>query len=100
MEALGYRLDDVNQGYNLSPIMVIFEGLLKGGQIKFCGDNNLLKQHLLNTAIKQQLETRRMKPVKIDARAHIDGFVSVIDALTVRDKWYEQLGALLKNDGI
>lgn len=41
-----------------------------------------------------------MKPVKIDARAHIDGFVSVIDALTVRDKWYEQLGALLKNDGI
>lgn len=100
MEALGYRLDDVNQGYNLSPIMVIFEGLLKAGQIKFCGNNNLLKQHLLNTAIKQQLETRRMKPVKIDARAHIDGFVSLIDALTVRDKWYEQLGALLKNEGI
>lgn len=30
-------------------------------------------------------------------RAHIDGFVSVIDAMTVRQKYHEEVGELLKN---
>lgn len=35
--------------------------------------------------------------VKIEQRAHIDGFVSVIDAMTVRQKYWEECGELLKN---
>ena len=47
--------------------------------------------------MKQNEETRKIRPVKIDARTHIDGFVAVIDALTVRQKWYEDIGAQLRN---
>ena len=43
-------------------------------------------------------ETRKIRPVKIDPRTHIDGFVAVIDALTVRQKWYDAIGAQLKNE--
>lgn len=39
-----------------------------------------------------------MKPVKIEPRKHIDGFMSVIDALTVRSKYYAKLAKQLKND--
>ena len=40
---------------------------------------------------------RKFRPVKIEQRAHIDGFVSVIDAMTVRQKYWEECGELLKN---
>jgi hypothetical protein len=43
------------------------------------------------------METRKFRPVKIANNARIDGFVSVIDALTVRQKWHNELGELLKN---
>jgi len=47
--------------------------------------------------MKQNIETRRIRPVKIESRAHIDGFVSVIDAMTVRQKYYSEVGEMLKN---
>lgn len=37
--------------------------------------------------------------MKIEQRARIDGFVSVIDALTVRQKYYNEIGEMLKNAG-
>jgi hypothetical protein len=48
--------------------------------------------------MKQNEETRKIRPVKIDPRTHIDGFVAVIDALTVRQKWYDQIGEQLRNE--
>lgn len=48
-------------------------------------------------ALKQNLETRKFRPIKIEQRARIDGFVSVIDAMTVRQKYNAKLGELLKN---
>ena len=62
------------------------------------GTNNVLKAHFLNVAMKQDEESRKIRPVKIDARTHIDGFVAVIDALTVRQKWYDQIGEQLRNE--
>ena len=62
-------------------------------------DNNLLKAHFLNVALKHNMETRKFRPVKIEQRARIDGFVSVIDALTVRQKYYNEIGEMLKNAG-
>lgn len=53
-----------------------------------------------NTTTKKQkhnMETRKFRPIKIEQRAHIDGFVSVIDAMTVRQKYWEECGELLKN---
>ena len=41
----------------------------------------------------------RMKPVKIDRRAHIDGAVAVFDAFTVKAKYHNEIGRLLENRG-
>lgn len=73
------------------------DGLIRDGTLRL-GKNNLLQAHFLNVAMKQNAETRKIRPVKIEERCHIDGFVAVIDALTVRQKWYEQIGAQLKNE--
>ena len=96
LSGYGFHTDDVFQGENLTPVIREFEGIIKDGNFKICS-NNLLKGHFLNVALKQNMETRKFRPVKIERRAHIDGFVAVIDAMTVRQKYYEEVGELLKN---
>lgn len=93
----GFHVDDVNQGYNLSPVIDEFEGVVKDGRWKIAGKNDLLASHMLNVALKNDAETRKNKPVKIEQRAHIDGAVSVLDAWTVRQKWFNEIGEMLKN---
>lgn len=97
LEGAGFHTDDVFQGENLTPVIREFEGIIKDGNFKIVA-NNLLKSHFLNVALKQNMETRKFRPVKIEQRAHIDGFVSVIDAMTVRQKYYNEIGELLKNN--
>lgn len=97
MEQYGFHMDDVFQGENLTPVIHEVDGLLRDKTL-LLGDNNLLKAHFLNVGMKQNEETRKIRPVKIDPRCHIDGFVAVIDALTVRQKWYDAIGAQLKNE--
>lgn len=92
----GFHTDDVYQGENLTPVIREFEGIIKDGDFKIV-DNNLLKSHFLNVALKHNMETRKFRPIKIEQRAHIDGFVSVIDAMTVRQKYNDEIGELLKN---
>ena len=92
----GFQTDDVHQGENFTPVIREFEGIIKDGNFKIA-DNNLLKTHFLNVALKHNMETRKFRPIKIEQRAHIDGFVSVIDAMTVRQKYWEECGELLKN---
>ena len=96
MANYGFHMDDVYQGENLTPVIREFEGIIKDGNFKIA-DNNLLKTHFLNVALKHNMETRKFRPIKIEQRAHIDGFVSVIDAMTVRQKYWEECGELLKN---
>lgn len=97
MEQYGFHMDDVYQGFNLTPVLYEADGLLRDQTLQL-GTNSLLKSHFLNTAVTQDVETRKIRPVKIDARCHIDGFVAVIDALTARQKWYDQIGERLKNE--
>lgn len=97
MEQYGFHMDDVYQGENLTPVLNECDGLLRDQTLQL-GTNKLLKAHFLNTAVKRNEETRKYRPVKIDPRCHIDGFVAVIDALTVRQKWYDQIGEKLKNE--
>lgn len=97
MDQYGFHMDDVYQGENLTPVIHEVDGLLRDKTLQL-GSNNLLKAHFLNVGMKQNEETRKIRPVKIDSRCHIDGFVAVIDALTVRQKWYEQIGEQLKNN--
>lgn len=98
LSSAGFHTDDVFQGTNLSPLLKEFEGLLKDGKIHI-GTNNLLKMHMMNVAVQINSGDGRMKPVKIEPRMHIDGFVSVIDAFTVKSKYYSEVGIMLKNEG-
>ena len=97
MERYGFHMDDVYQGENLTPVIHECDGLLRDKTLQL-GANNVLKAHFLNVGMKQNEETRKIRPVKIDPRCHIDGFVAVIDALTIRQKWYDQIGDQLKNE--
>jgi len=97
LENTGYQCDDVYQGDNLWPVLQEMEGLIKDGAI-YIGDNDLLKSHLLNAAIKMSIERGRGRLVKINQRARIDGVAALADAMTVRQKWYSEIGAQLKNE--
>lgn len=97
MAQAGFHVDDVFQGTNLSPLLKEFEGIIKDKKINI-GKNNLLKSHLLNVAVQINSGDGRMKPVKIEPRMRIDGFVSVIDAMTVRSKYYSEIGKQLENN--
>ena len=96
MKAYGFQMDDVFQGENLSPVIDETEGLMKDGRIRI-GDNDLLKIHLLDSAIKQNSETSRKKLIKVSAGVHIDGTAALLDAMTVRQKWYSEIGSQLQN---
>lgn len=97
LEAAGYQTDDVYQGDNLWPVLQEMEGQIKDQRIRI-GDNDMLKSHLLNAAIKMSIERGRGRLVKINQRARIDGVAALADAMTVRQKWYEEIGYQLKNE--
>lgn len=96
MEQYGFRMDDVYQGENLSPVIDEMEGLIKDGKI-FIGDNDLLKIHLMDSALKQNSDTMRKRLVKVSAGVHIDGTAALLDGLTVRQKWFNEIGSRLIN---
>ena len=96
MENYGFHMDDVYQGENLYPVLMELEGIIKDRKINI-GDNDLLKIHLLNSALKMSLERGRGKLVKINQRARIDGTAALVDAMTVRQKWYSEIGPQLQN---
>ena len=98
LEAYGFQTDDVFQGSNLYGVLQEMEGLMKDGKVH-CGDNDLLKAHLLNAAIKMDAERGRGRLVKINANAHIDGTAALADAFCVRQKHYGEIGEQLQNRG-
>ena len=98
LQAYGFKTDDVYQGDNLWGVMQEAEGLMKDGKICI-GDNDLLKMHFLNSAVKMSTERGRGRLIKISQTAHIDGMAAMLDALTVRQKWYANYGEQLKNEG-
>ena len=92
----GFHMDDCWQGWNMTPAIRKLEGELKDGLIKI-GTNDLLRVHLLDTALQKDSESRRVKIVKLNATSHIDGTAALLDALVVKDKWFGQIGEQLKN---
>lgn len=98
MMSYGFHCDDVYQGLNLYGVLQETQGLLEDKKIHI-GDNDLLKMHLLNSAIKMSVEQGRGKLVKLSPSLHIDGTAALIDAMTVRQKYYAEIGEQLKNEG-
>ena len=98
MSQYGFHMDDVYQGENLSPVIDELEGTIRDGRL-FIGDNDLLKIHLLDSALKQNSDTMRKRLVKVAASVHIDGTAALLDAMCVRQKWYAEIGVQLENRG-
>ena len=96
LNGYGFRTSDVFQGDNLWPVLQEMEGLFKDGKVHI-GDNDLLKIHLLNAAIKMNAERGRGKLIKINPSMHIDGVCSLADAFCVRQHDYAEIGERLKN---
>jgi phage terminase large subunit-like protein len=97
LKAYGFKCDDVYQGDNLWGVMQEAEGLMKDGKVCI-GDNDLLKMHFLNSAVKMSTERGRGRLIKVSPTAHIDGMAALLDALTVRQKWYAEIGIQLTNE--
>ena len=93
----GFQTDDIFQGDNLWPVLQEMEGMFKDGKVHI-GDNDLLKIHLLNSAIKMSTERGRGKLVKLNPSSHIDGVAALADAFCVRQKWYDTIGVQLRNE--
>lgn len=96
LKAYGCQVDDVYQGWNLTPVIFEMEGLIKDGKVHI-GDNELLKIHLLDSALDKDTRTQKVKLKKLNPKSHIDGTAALLDALTVRQKWYADLGERLSN---
>lgn len=97
MRTYGFHMDDVFQGTNLTPVIREFEGLIKDG-IFVMEQNDLLKMHLLNAALKIDAEDQRVKLIKIAKTERIDGVAALLDAMCVRQKWHDEIGEQLKNE--
>ena len=96
MEAYGFHMDDVFQGENLYSVIQETQGQLEDGNVHI-GDNDLLQAHLLNCAIKMSTERGRGKLVKLSPSLHIDGAAALLDAMTMRSKYFAEIGEQLKN---
>ena len=97
LKAYGFQVDDVFQGENLFGVMQEAEGLMEDGKIHI-GDNDLLKMHFLDSAVKMNTERGRGRLVKVNHSRHIDGMAALLDAMAVRQKWSAEIGEQLKNE--
>lgn len=96
LKSNGFQMDDVYQGDNLWGVLQEMEGMMKDGKIKI-GDNDLMKMHLLDAAIKMSVQRGRGRLIKLRPTSHIDGVAALADAMCVRQKWYQEIGEQLAN---
>ena len=97
LEGQGFHMESVSQGSNLTGVIIDTEGMIRDGKIKSAEDNNLMKIHMMDSALKYD-ETKRRRLVKVSSTAHIDGMAALLDAMTMRRNYYNELEQLLKNE--
>lgn len=101
LEQYGYHMESVFQGFNLTGVSDLFEGMLRSGQIRCANDNDLLKLHMKDAG--QLLESgtsahARKKLVKLTKRAHVDGVAAILDALCMRVNHWTEMESRLRNE--
>ena len=97
LEGMGFHMESVSQGSNLTGVIIDVEGMIKDGTLKSAEDNNLMKIHMMDSALKYD-ETNRRRLVKVSSTAHIDGMAALLDAMTMRRNYYTQMEQLLRNE--
>ena len=97
LEGMGFHMESVSQGSNLTGVIVDTEGMIKDGRLKSAEDNNLMKIHMMDSAL-QMYEDNRRRLVKVSSTAHIDGMAALLDAMTMRRNYYTEMEHLLRNE--
>ena len=97
LEGMGFHMESVSQGSNLTGVIVDVEGMIKDGRLKSAEDNNLMKIHMMDSALKFD-ETNRRRLVKVSSTAHIDGMAALLDGMTMRRNYYTEMEHLLRNE--
>ena len=97
MQADGYDMESVSQGSNLTGVLIDMEGMIKDGRLRCANDNDLMKVHMLDAALKFEEGTNRRRLIKLNQRAHIDGMAALSDAICMRHNYYEELAGQLAN---
>ena len=98
LETYGFHCDTVFQGTNLTGVINTTEGMLKDGTLQCAEDNDLMKVHLLDAALKTEAETNRKKLIKISKNAHVDGTAALLDAMCIRANVWDEMQGQLRND--
>ena len=98
MQADGFDMESVSQGSNLTGVLIDMEGMIKDGRLRCMSDNDLMKVHLLDAALKYEEGTNRRRLIKMNPRAHIDGVAALSDAICMRHNYYEEYSAQLSNE--
>ena len=99
MEADGFSMESVSQGSNLTGVLIDMEGMIKDGRLRCINDNDLMKVHMLDAALKFEEGTNRRRLIKMSAKQHIDGMAALSDAICMRHNYYEEMAAQLSNAG-
>ena len=97
LQGQGFQMESVSQGSNLTGVIIDTEGMIKDGRLKSAEDNNLMKIHMMDSALKYD-ETNRRRLVKVSSTAHIDGMAALLDAMTMRRNYYTEMEHLLRNE--
>jgi len=97
MQADGFDMESVSQGSNLTGVLIDMEGMIKDGRIRCATDNDLMKIHMLDSALKFEEGTNRRRLIKITPKAHIDGMAALSDAICMRHNHYEAMAGQLSN---
>ena len=97
MEADGFTMESVSQGSNLTGVLIDMEGMIKDGRLRCINDNDLMKIHMLDAALKFEDGTNRRRLIKMSPKAHIDGMAALSDAICMRHNYYEELAGQLSN---
>ena len=97
MQADGFDMESVSQGSNLTGVLIDMEGMIKDGRLKCINDNDLMKVHMLDAALKFEEGTNRRRLIKMSAKQHIDGMAALSDAICMRHNYYEEYAGQLSN---
>ena len=98
LKQYGFHCESVTQGGNLTGIINDTEGMLKDGKIQCAEDNDLMKVHWQDAALKVEAETNRRKLIKVSKYAHVDGVAALLDAMCMRHNHWEEMQDQLKNE--
>ena len=98
LEGSGFRCESVSQGSNLTGVLIDMEGMIKDGRLRCANDNDLMKVHMLDAALKFEEGTNRRRLIKMSAKQHIDGMAALSDAVCMRYLHYEEMSAQLSNE--